>query len=352
MRLCVFARLQHHATSRRVELYDGANASTATRSKPHLRAATRTLARSKNPWACSFQPHRPAMRGSQRGLIVAAALILLSVLFAIAAGAPTDTIRIPGFRVRARVLMVNGIGVTAQKFAIRVAVGRIPVKAFGPGQNQAAWVQGSAWSGWLAFGAPQSSEIERKLPPSAYAAHSAVPVNVYISRMAVPAVAEAEVQFDQGSPLTVRESLIGPNLGLMVWSDEAGRPHASSMADFNRRYWAQMNGINLALGERPKQFTIIDRFVAGDDDARDWSEGLTNLARAGANALALPPSSDLRALLLKTGLHRTAWAVYAPPGYALGLTPYVNDATLPAWAQKLAAQFYKAGYGSRDMAAY
>ncbi|MGO9062622.1 MAG: beta-galactosidase trimerization domain-containing protein [Candidatus Binataceae bacterium] len=191
------------------------------------------------------------------------------------------------------------------------------------------------------------------MPAAAYAFQSAVPVNMYIAPLAVPAVVEAQVRFDERSvPVDIRETPIGPRFGFMAWRDETGRPHTTSMADYNRRYWAQMDGINLGPDERPKRFIVIDRFIAGDDDTRDWAEGLANLARAGANALALAPSSDLRELLLKAGLHRTAWSVHAPPGYALGLTPYVNDATLPLWAQKLAAQFYKAGYSPQDIAAY
>lgn len=123
------------------------------------------------------------------------------------------------------------------------------------------------------------------------------------------------------------------------------------MAGYNRRYWQALEGVNLTPAQRPRHFPIVDRFIGGDDDRRDWREGIEGLARAGFSALMLPPSRPIRDLLVSAGLRRTSWAVYSPPGYAFAFTDKASG-ELSAWAEKQAKPYRDAGYDAKDMALF
>jgi len=147
--------------------------------------------------------------------------------------------------------------------------------------------------------------------------------------------------------------LFGPRLGLLVWRDEVGKGHVSTMAEYNRRYWRHLDAANPAGGLRPERILLVDRFIGGDDDRRDWEEGLTQLARLGCNVLMLPPEARLRDILRSTPVKRTAWAVYNPPGYAFAFEgPSTSAAALRKWAEDQAKPYREAGYAPEDMAIF
>src|SRR6185436_9867667 len=101
---------------------------------------------------------------------------------------------------------------------------------------------------------------------------------------------EAELVFEESEKtFSLRGNLFCPNLGVLIWRDPQNHPQAATMADYNRRYWEPLEAMQ-APARRPKYFPIIDRFIGGDDDRTCWTEGIDQLAKAGFNALMLPPS--------------------------------------------------------------
>ena len=124
---------------------------------------------------------------------------------------------------------------------------------------------------------------------------------------------EAELTLaETGGVTKLTGDLFGPSMGILVWRDDQRRPQAATMAEYNRRYWKALAGVEIPANMRPQQFPIIDRFIGGDDDRRAWQEGIEQLQRAGFSAIMLPPSRPIRDILVKAGGRRTAWASSRP----------------------------------------
>jgi hypothetical protein len=244
----------------------------------------------------------------------------------------------PTFHVRIRVLTNRP---SRQKFTFRLG-----------SQSQVLQTPALQWSEWQIYGA---AEAQATLKSQVGIARENLPaiVKLNIGGVVGLTAVDAELKFDDtGETTNLHGELFGPSLGILVWRDKSGKPLADTMAGYNRAYWTALDGIDLRASDRPKQFLILDRFIGGDDDLRNWREGLTNLSRAGSNTLMLPPSPYLRDLLLKAGLRRTWWGVYSPPGGVLGLTPDLSDEAIQSWARQQAAPYLKAGYSPRDMAVF
>ncbi len=272
-------------------------------------------------------------------LLRAWVIIGLCAVGAIAAPPPEQ---VPTFTLRARVAQVGGKSPEASKLTVHLG-------------SASATLSGPAWSEWLAF---DRTQVDRTLKeyPAIYLDRWPVVVHLSFDGVADPTLVEAELKFDrEARAIPLRGELMGPSLGLLVWregSDEHAA--AATMAVYNQRYWKAIEDVQLAANLRPKHFAFVDRFIGGDDDRIDWREGIFNLARAGFSAVMVPPSKPIRSLLLESGVKRTAWAVYSPPGYAFEnpLNPNDKPFQTPAgWAAELAKPYLEAGYAPTDLAA-
>ncbi len=248
---------------------------------------------------------------------------------------------VPTFQVRSRIVSVGGNEPAGQQFSLRYDVG-------GP----TVTVEGGAWSKWLPFGQEQI-EATLKGYPAIYLKGWPVVVRLVVGGVIDPTVVEAELKFDGAEqPVALSGELLGPRLGVLVWRDDTGRPHAATMAEYNRRYWEALQQVNVPETQRPRKFPIVDRFIGGDDDRRAWREGIEQLNRAGFSAIMLPPDAKLREMLLATGQRRTAWAVYNPPGYAFDFDPQVTSESIDDWAKQQSKPYRDAGYAPEDMALF
>src|SRR5262249_23094293 len=143
-----------------------------------------------------------------------------------------------------------------------------------------------------------------------------VVTHLSVSPVVDPTRVEAELKFDEADEVFRMEGeLFGPNLGILIYRDDK-KPKAATMARYNDRYWKHLEVVKMTEKDRPKHFAIVDRFIGGDDARIAWKEGIEQLARAGFSVMMVPASKNIRQLLLATGLKRTAWAEYNPPGYA------------------------------------
>lgn len=248
---------------------------------------------------------------------------------------------VPTFQLRARVLKLGGEEPAGKRFSFRFGV---------PGKTEAA--VGNAWSDWLKFELDQVVATLKGYPAS-YMRGFPVVVRLGVSPAVDPTIVEAELKLDEtGETLPLRWELFGGSAGLLLWRDAEKKPHAATMAEYNQRYWKVLASVQVPEANRPKHFPIVERFIGGDDDRVAWQQGIEQLARAGFSVIMLPPSKPIRELLLQTGLRRTAWAVYNPPGYAFDYDPKITPAAIQEWADKEAKAYLAAGYAREDMAIF
>lgn len=245
---------------------------------------------------------------------------------------------VPPFDLRVKIEAVGGEGGAEAAWSVAVGSAQTTVR---PG----------VWSDWVSVA---RADLEKALGqyPNSYLPGWPVVLHAVIQ----PVQGELPLQVETrtaDSTETTSAVLFGPRLGLIVWRDETGKGHVSTMADYNRRYWQYLDAANLAEGPRPHHILLVDRFIGGDDDRRDWEEGITQLARLGCNVLMLPPDARLRAILRSTPVKRTAWAVYNPPGYAFAFEgPATSAAALRQWAEDQAKPYREAGYAPEEMAIF
>ncbi len=253
------------------------------------------------------------------------------------AAAPPRAEKVPTFSVRARVTSAGGKEPAAeQKFGFRLGA-------------SASEVAGNGWSEPLKFDSAQVDAALKAFSP--YAEGWPVKAALAVSGVVDPTKVELEISID-GVQQAVKSSaeLFGPSLGLALWRDEKDQPRVGTLADFNQvRYWDAIREVKVPEELRPKKLLIIDRFIGGDEDRRNWREGITNLSHAGFSAILLPPSKPVRALLQETPIKKIAWAIYCPPGYAFDTG---KPAQTEQWAQKEADTYLQAGYLPTDMAAF
>ena len=246
---------------------------------------------------------------------------------------------VPEFQLKARLLKIGGEVPEGKKFSFGLA-------------GVSGTAMGSSWSPAIKFGHAQA-EATLKGYPAIYMPGWPVALRLTVQGVVDPTLVEAELKFmESASVVKLSGELFGPSLGILVWRDAERRPQAATMAEYNHRYWKVLEGVQFPEVMRPKHFPIIDRFIGGDDDRRDWLEGIEQLRRAGFSAIMLPPSRPIRELLVRTGGRRTAWAVYSPPGYAFDFDPKVMPEAIAVWARQQAKPYLDAGYAREDMAAF
>ncbi len=271
---------------------------------------------------------------------LAAVLMLPLVASASAGQSKLKPEEVPTFKVRGRVTSLGGEGPGQAKLSFRL------------GGGKPAGVTGAEWSDWLPYGR-EDAEATLKGYPALYMKGWPVVVHLSVTGVKDPTKVEAELKFDEADEtVKLAGELFGPSLGVLVWRDDKMKPHAATMAEYNRRYWKVLEGVQIPEAERPKKFPVVDRFIGGDDDRTAWREGIENLSKAGFSALMLPPSKPLRELLLQAGQRRTAWAVYNPPGYAFAHDPKVTPEEITKWAEQQAKPYLDAGYAREDMALF
>jgi hypothetical protein len=258
---------------------------------------------------------------------------------------------VPTFQLRARATSAgkDNKPIADKKFSFRWGTGL-------PGAT--VTTQGDAWSEPLKFDKTQAEAVLKGYP-ALYMKGYPIVVRLQVGGVVDPTTIEAELKLDEtGETIPLKGELFGARLGILLWRDEAKKPHAATMADYNQRYWKALEDVAIPEAQRPKKFPLVDRFIGGDDDRRDWRDGITNLSKAGLSAIMLPANATIRELLLEAGEHRTAGAIYNPPGYAFefGMPGSKNTKVTPeeltAWAQKQAKPFLDAGYAPQDMAIY
>jgi hypothetical protein len=274
--------------------------------------------------------------------LVRAVIVALLALCAVVAHAALLPEQAPTCQIRARVVSFGGKEPAQQNFSFALA--GVP--------DASATAAGSGWSDWMPFGRPQ---VEATLQgyPAIYMNSFPVVVKLQVSPVADPTSVQAELRLDEtGEVALLAGELFDPTLGILIWRDDTGAPHAATMADYNKRYWNALEGVAVPEAERPRRFPIVDRFIGGDGDRRAWREGIEHLARAGFSAIMLPPSGPIRDLLLELGLRRTAWAVYNPPGYAFDYGAEVTPEAITQWAADQAKAYLEAGYAREDMAIF
>jgi hypothetical protein len=77
-------------------------------------------------------------------------------------------------------------------------------------------------------------------------------------------------------------------------------PQAGTLADYNQQhYWPDIDRTLFPEDLRPQHFVLVDRFIGGDEDRRNWGEGIERTAQNGCNGLLLPASKPIHDLLLR-----------------------------------------------------
>jgi hypothetical protein len=244
---------------------------------------------------------------------------------------------VPTFQMRARIVTQGGQPPPAKKFVFRLEVPKSPPQT----------VFGADWSEWMTF-ARSDAEALLKSQVNSYPVRLRMRINGVVD----PTVVEAELKLDEtGETIKLGAELFNPFMGLVLWRDGNKRPHAATMADYNQQtFWKPLADLQLPEAQRPKKFLIVDRFIGGSDDRREWRDGLGQLARAGINTIMVPASRPIHDMLLDAGVHRTAWAIYSPPGYAFSYAKKGTPEAIEDWAQKQASAYTRAGFTREEMA--
>ncbi len=266
-------------------------------------------------------------------------LLLALLTLALPTRASIDPAKIPLFQWRARITSTGGAAPAAdKKFSFSLT-----------GVEGSVTTTGDAWSAWTAFTrANAATSVGQHIYPNVYMNDFPLVLHLGIPGAADPTLVEAEIKFDgSDTAIPLSGDLFTGDLGVMIYK-EGDTPKAATMATYNHRYWKAFEG---APGKRPQKFFIVDRFIGGDGDRRNWNEGIHELSLGGFNGIMLPSNKLIREMLLTTGNRRTAWAVYSPPGYVFDYDP--KQATdLTKWAQDQAKPYLSAGYDAKDMAVF
>ncbi|MBF0532953.1 MAG: putative Ig domain-containing protein [Candidatus Omnitrophica bacterium] len=254
----------------------------------------------------------------------------------------------PTFKVRARVVSRGGaapLAATSFTMTLNSAVKSVP--------------KGSAWSDWLTFDTTQADKAMKAYPNSYLGRY---PVVTTLNIRGTDAgtidatVIDFEIKVDETGELDAGSTeLFGysPNLGINIWRDDNGNAKVATMADYNQvRYWDTLEGFTLDANLRPKNFPIIDRFIGGDDDKRDWREGMQHLANTGMNVFMAPPTKAVKNIMNDLGFTRYAWAIYCLTGYAFDSDSNVTPQKVDDQIKGIAKSFTDAGFSLRDMVSY
>ncbi|MCA8831100.1 type 1 glutamine amidotransferase family protein [Hymenobacter pini] len=272
------------------------------------------------------------MRVFLAGIFFLLSNLLLPVPLA-AAPAAKD---VPDYRVRVRILRVQGKApAAAQSFSLSLT-----------GNTQVVSFRGTAWSGWVAS---TRAGIEQVLASynNANNAFWQVATNARVTPTgAAPfPTLKAQVQcvIVGGETSTTEAELFGSNLGLILWKGADQKIHMDTYAGHGRRVYDQaLKAAFLPEPERPKKILFGERYIGADDDYLSWREGVRRLCGLGFNALH-PVPAHLTATVKAAGIRKIWGAVYNPPGYAFNFNPQ-RQAEFVKFAQDQIAPSLAAGW--------
>lgn len=293
--------------------------------------------------------------------------VLLLLCLAPVSEARIDYTKIPPLQIRARMTQADKETAPPDTYVLSVS-----------GHTKRA--QPGEWTEWLTLEVDDYAKFSKLYPnlymrgrwPLVFGA-SVSPVKGYVkveletrwAKPRKPAAGDLEFQMkpkkdevekalvgDQGGPAVRHEvQLFGASLRLLMVGDGKGKYTVQTSAEYDRKYWALIDACAPKEPLRLKKLLLVDRFIGPDSCRETWEEGIRNLARLGCNAIQIPPGKRYREILVSAGVHKTANAVYSPPGYAFdtGGKEFTDDA-LKAWAAKLVKPYYDSGYAKEDFA--
>ncbi len=144
----------------------------------------------------------------------------------------------------------------------------------------------------------------------------------------------------------------GPlSLGILQWAESSNKIKMGTEAQYNKsHYWKYIQKFASKIHpESLKKLILADRFIGGDSDYYDWTEGFNNMALIGFNTLEIPPGKELRAILLKNRIKKIGWAVYCPPGYVFDFDKQITSNTaLKKWVDGIMDPYINSGYKKTD----
>jgi hypothetical protein len=250
---------------------------------------------------------------------------------------PSD---VPTFKLRARVTSVAHNGVGDVSFSYQ----------WFPPRDSEVHSLANLWSPWLTYTIEDAKRGLLAYPMNGWHQFPMI-VKLRLSPVTDPTDIDVELTFDgESRAFRMTAELFGPDLGIMVWRDQAGRPQAATMAQYNRRYWPAFDAASVGR-QRPSRFILADQFDGADDDYFDWSEGVRHVAKTGINTLRLDATAALRRIAVDAGIRRFATGAGGIIiGDELGYKP-VNE-TPAHWAQRLAQAYYDAGYQRGEIATF
>jgi hypothetical protein len=271
---------------------------------------------------------------------------ILALIFGLTLLSPSHPPRlnpgdIPTFRLRARVNHIGGKALAGISFSYQW---------FPPGDSEVA-SNASEWSSWLAYTAKDAKKGLLTYPMIGWHRFPMI-VKLRVSPVNDPTELNVELRFDADSrAFRMNAELFGPDLGIMIWRDPAGRPLAATMAQYNRRYWPAFDAVSVGPGQRPSHFILSDQFDGADDDRIDWTEGIRHVAKTGITTLRLDSVAALRSIALGASIHHFATGAGGIIiGDELGYKP-VNE-TPEHWAHRLAENYYEAGYQRGEVSTF
>src|SRR5262245_15796249 len=150
---------------------------------------------------------------------------------------------VPTFWLRARVLSAGGQPPAGRTFTFRFEVPSAVVSA-----------TGDEWSDWVQFGRLQ---IEAALAryPNLYLRAYPVVTKLLVTGLIDPTELEVETWLDETADSAIAAAnLYASPLGILTWRDAGGAPHATTMAEYNHRYWDPLADLDFPEALRPRQF--------------------------------------------------------------------------------------------------
>ncbi|MCA1703779.1 MAG: hypothetical protein LC808_11160, partial [Actinobacteria bacterium] len=220
-------------------------------------------------------------------------------------------------------------------------------------------IAGSRWTSWFTFGPSEVARL-RQSAGNQNMGPDFLSGTLYLDgEVQDPTVVEGEIALGGARrrvPITLEVFEKGFSIDWVLWRDANGSVNAGSAADFNQRYWESFRAHALPRSDRPKLFTIADRFDSGPD-RRAWRDGLTHMRSIGINtAVVGDPRSPLGQLLDESGIAASGSAAYCPPGAAFDYeaepgcvwneraTGFPDQAGLDEWANRIASDLRAAGF--------
>lgn len=255
-------------------------------------------------------------------------------------------------------LGVCNCGDCEEIFLLRARVARVQEKTPAAGQEFHVAYGGSvavavadAWTPWVPCTQKMWDALRREYPNNGRTNPMVFWLNF---KEAIDTTdVEVEVKFPAGSKTVHRMpgELFGKGMGLAIYTED-GKRKAASFAQYNRRFWAGLEGGGIPEGERPRKFPIVDSLrTRGGSNRLTFREGFAALARAGFNVLGPEVHQpQVTQELKRLGITRTGGGTFSAPGWVCSYGSEADvDRQLEKWADAQAAAFRKSGWDPRQV---